>query len=454
LSAALSAAAQPRAQVRIVDQAGNPLPDVPFRVLRPEDNRVVGSFEGTGAIPAGAYLVEILGDNSATQTITALEGETVDVVVEVPMFGQLQLVKPDGSAINDMQLSAANAETGEAAGSALGALSLAPGIYTVTVNAIVPFTVTAEVKVDETTPIVVDVLAGTIALVDADGNPVEGVTAIITHAESGETLYANSNGVFIVPPGVFDVEIRGINPFETQVTVAADETVEIVVDLSSGFIQLVDADGNPVEGVTAAITQAENADRLFTNDRGRYEVPVGTFEVEVLGLNPFTTEVTVAAGETVEVVVELASGVIQLVDADGNPIEGVTAVITRAESGETLYANSNGVFIVPPGVIDVEIRGLNPFETQVTVGADETVEIEVDVTSGFIQLVDENVNPVRGVTAYITDVARDITLYANDRGLYEVPLGLIRVEFRTTDPATIVDVELTTDGETAEVTVP
>ena len=375
LVTALREASETPGTVRIVDPDGNLLSDVPFSLVNPDTDERVGTYRGSAQVPEAGYFVNVPIEPPVSEAIVVLPNEVTDVVVNPTPFGTIALVDTGGNPVADVALAVRNAETDESLGARNSSMQVPPGVYNVTVRTIIPFETQVTVAADEVVQIPVDTSTGTIVSVDMDGNPITGTTFIIDDVETEERLYANNRGSWEVPPGTYDVEVRGLTPFETQVTVAAGETVEVSVETSRGTIVSVDMDGNPITGTTFAIDNVETEERLYTNNRGSWEVPPGTYDIEIRSQLPETVQVTVGAGETVEVPVDTRQGTITLVDSSGEMVTGTTVVIVHQETNTQLYSNNRGSWDVPPGVYDVEIRGETTTELTVTVEEDEIVEI-------------------------------------------------------------------------------
>jgi hypothetical protein len=451
LNAALLEITTPPGSIRIVDPAGNVLPDIGFRVTQAESGAPIGTYAGSASLPAGVYSVRVQVDPVIEQPVTLEPDAVVDIVVTPIAIGTVTLVDTEGNPVTDVSLSIIDPTSGERLGTRNGSINVPPGDYTAEVRALIPFEQAVTVVNGEITEIVVDTSAGTLITVDENGEAVDGITLVITQAETGQQLFANSNGIWKVPPGTYNIEIRTQLSSTLQVTVGNEETVEIPVDTRTGTITSVDQNGNPVSGVTFIITHTESGEELFANSDGVWDVPPGTYAIEVRTQLPFTTQVTVGAGETVEIAVDLENGAIQSVDQDGNPIDGVTFVITHVESGEELFANNRGTWEVPPGTYDIEVRTQIRETVQVVVAPGQTVAVEVDTRTGTIISVDADGNPIDGVTFVITHIASGERLFGNNRGSWDVPPGDYSIEVRTDERYTI---EVTVGaGETVPVTV-
>lgn len=451
LNAALVQAAAPPATVRIVDPDGNVLPDIPFQVTDTDTNTRVGTFASTASLPAGSYEVRVQVDPAVVEQVTLVPKDVVDIVVMPIEIGTIALVDPEGNPITDLSLAVSETATSILVGTRNGSINVPPGDYTVEIRTLIPFETTATVVNGETTEIVVDNTLGTIVSVDGEGNPIDGIAFVITVADTGKQLYANGRGAWDVPPGTYDVEVRALIPFSTQVTVGADEVVPVTVDTTTGTIFTVDQNNNPVSGIALVIRQADSGRQLYANGNGSWDVPPGTYDIEIRTIVPTTTQVTVGPDESVPIAVDLDNGTIVAVDLDGNPVTGIAFQINAASTGDQLYANGNGEWEVPPGTYDIEIRTLIRSNVQVTVGPGETVEVPVDTRTGTIISVDTAGNPIGGIAFVITVAETGQQLYANGNGAWDVPPGTYDIEVRA-DTWYTVTVTVGVD-ETVPVTV-
>ena len=305
-----------------------------------------------------------------------------------------------------------------------------PGTYDLEVRTTVPFDTQVTVAAGEVVLVTIDTAVGTIMTVDEAGNPIDGIAVIIKDATTGFQLFGNRAGSWDVPPGTYDLEVRTLLPFDLQVTVAADEVVTVTVDTIVGTIMTTDLAGNPIDGITVVIKQADDGRQLFGNANGEWEVPPGTYDLEVRTIIPFDTQVTVGPGETVTVPIDTAMGTIMTTDLAGNPIDGITVVIKQAGDGRQLFGNANGEWEVPPGTYDLEVRTIIPFDTQVTVAAGETVTVPIDTATGTIISVDEAGNSITGTTFVIKQAGEGRQLFGNANGEWEVPPGDYVIEVR------------------------
>ena len=425
--------------IALVDLAGELLADVSFNITDPATGEIHYA-QGELNVPPGTYAVNVPLPLPVNVEVGIVDGQRLEIPINNEI-GVIRVVDLEGNLIPDLSFSIIDDSTGDV-DYGTGEFQLPPGEYTVEVNWIVPFSTPVVVLTGEITDITVDTTAGTIQLVDEDGVPLDEQLFRVVNADTDESTAGR--GPVEVPPGTYTVEVFTAITFETEVSVTAGETTEVVVG-AEGTIQLVDEDGAPLDSQLFTVTNVETGES--TAGRGPVEVPPGTYTVEVFTVFPFETEVDVTAGETTEVTVSTAAGVIQLVDEDGAPLDSQLFSSTNVMTGDSTA--SRGPVEVPPGTYTVEVFTVFPFETEVDVTAGETTEVTVSTAAGTIQLVDEDGAPLDGQLFTATNVETGESTAG--RGPVEVPPGTYTVEVFTVFPfETEVGV---TAGETTEVTV-
>jgi hypothetical protein len=219
LNAALIEVASPSGSIRIVDPAGNVLPDVSFSVA------AAGTYAGTARLPTGIYDVHVRVDPVVEQQVQLEPGAVADIVVTPIEIGTVALVDPQGTPLTDISLSIIDPTTNERLGTRNGSVNVPPGSYVAEIRTLIPFQQNVEVVNGETTEIVVDTTSGTIVSVDQNGTPVTGITLVITQTETGQQLYAHGQGAYAVPPGTYDIEVRTEERYTVSVTVTVPVTV-------------------------------------------------------------------------------------------------------------------------------------------------------------------------------------------------------------------------------------
>jgi Ca2+/Na+ antiporter len=437
--------------VRIVDPAGNPLPDINFSLISAETGAEVGTFTGSGTVPVGGYAANIRIRDGETQPVVVEFNTTTDIVIEPVILGAIQLMDRDGNPVDDVRFRVTEAESATFIGTFLGLSNLSVGVYNVEVATILPEAFSnVTVVAGETTELVINTNIGTIRLVDvATGDVIDAPTFQVTSADG--TYLGTHSAQFDVPPGDYTVAPRTQIPQQQVVTVGIGETVDVAISTEKGTIRLVDgATGDvllePLFNVTDVATGI-----YLGGQSGTYDVPPGDYVVEPRTQirNPQT--VTVVAGETVDVAISTSAGTIRLIDAATGdvllePLFNVTDVATGIYLG-----GQSGTYDVPPGEYLVEPRTQIRDPQTITVGAGETVDVAISTASGTIRLVDIETGEVLTEPLFnVTDVASN-TYFGGQIGTYDVPPGEYLVEPRTQirDPQTIT----VGAGETVDVAI-
>ena len=194
LNQALIKAAAAPATVRIVDPDGNILGDVPFSVTNLETGELIGTFSGTGLVPAGNHNVNVRAEPPVEQQIQAQPEDIIDIVVTPVTTGTIEVVDLDGNPLPDVTLAVFDGVTGDSLGARNGSFTVPAGAYLVEVRTLVRSYHEAAVVAGETVQIVIDTSAGTIATVDENGNPLAGITLVIRDAATGNQLHGNGLG--------------------------------------------------------------------------------------------------------------------------------------------------------------------------------------------------------------------------------------------------------------------
>ncbi|MFN8377911.1 MAG: VWA domain-containing protein [Anaerolineae bacterium] len=350
--------------VQLVDEQGQPLPDLALELFREDGQSVYGY--GPIAVPPGDYRAQVQTGFSYQTDISVADGETVNVTV--PSNGTLQLVDEDGNPLDDLLYNTTQQETGETL-SARGPTELPPGSYTVEVFTVFPFETSVEIMLGQTSEVAVDTAAGTLQLVDEEGNPLNDLLYTAMLQATGESVSAR--GASELPPGRYTVEIFTVFPFETEVELVDGETTDVTVDTLAGTVQLVDEQGNPLNELLYTVTRQETGETLSA--RGLAELPPGEYGVEVYTVFPFTVEVTVVADDVTPVEVDTRAGTVRMVDGRGNAQANTLFTITRQTDGAATSAR--GEIEVPPGVYEVEVS------------TDKSFTVDVDVLDGELTTV-------------------------------------------------------------------
>lgn len=364
LTEALQAAVAPPGTVRIVDDAGEPLPDVAFQVLD-SAGQPVGNYVGTATVAGGDYRAVVPGEPVVDVAITVTPGETTDVVVDRPDLGTIRMVDENGSPLEAQLFSAVNAESGEGP-SATGSVKVPPGIYTVTIYTTFPYDEQVTVNLNEVTDVVVRDDTGTLRMVDEAGNPLESQLFSLISPVTNQS--ASATGSMELPPGPYTVTVYTVFPTETDVEITAGETTDVVVNTAAGTIQLVNENGEPLNDQLFAVTSAATGES--TSAMGSKELPPGAYSVEVYTVFPFTVDVEVTAGETTDVTVSTETGTLQMVDQSGALLPSQLFSITNTATNES--ASFTGSAELPPGHYSVQVYTLFPFTVEVDVVGGQT----------------------------------------------------------------------------------
>ncbi|HYO87409.1 MAG TPA: VWA domain-containing protein, partial [Candidatus Limnocylindrales bacterium] len=96
LGEALQAAVAPPGSVQIVDEAGNELSDVAFRLEATDSGVSVGDFVGSTSVAARDYRVLVDSDPPVDSVITVVSDETTFVVVQQLTVTGIQMVNLSG----------------------------------------------------------------------------------------------------------------------------------------------------------------------------------------------------------------------------------------------------------------------------------------------------------------------------------------------------------------------
>jgi Ca-activated chloride channel homolog len=260
-----------------------------------------------------------------------------------------------------------------------------------------------------------------------------------TTVAKGRT-YTSSNSnpkVFELAPGVYDVEIKALevegSPTEkfNAVEILSGETVEQLVDFSSGTLKAGALKGEKYVDATVYITDTKSGGRVaqgrtYTGSKSNprvFELTPGVYDVEIKALNIEGTPsekfeaVEVKASEAVERTAQFSSGVLKAGAREGEKFVDASVYIKDTKTGERVaqgrtYKSSKTnpkVFELTPGVYDVEIKALNIEGSQpekfeaVEIKASETVEKTAKFSSGVLKVGAREGEKLVDAAVYITD---------------------------------------------------
>ncbi len=172
-----------------------------------------------------------------------------------------------------------------------------------------------------------------------------------------------------------------------------DSLVVTVIPLTGneGYVEgyVLDTDGMAIAGATVVVGSSSGG----TDENGHYNVtmPEGTYDMEAsaAGYTSVEDEVVVSANLTswMNFTLVPTTGTVtgHVYDSvDGSPIEYATVVIVLTSENKTAQTNNDGMFeleYIPPGVftLNVSANGYDSIETEVTVVAGETTEVDLDL---------------------------------------------------------------------------
>lgn len=295
----------------------------------------------------------------------------------------------------------------------------------------------------------------TVTVVDENGEPIEGASVHATgpvlsngvaHEPAGKT---NANGVakLTAYDGEYGVEAQydGTTTEEKTVVVDGDTEVTVTIDTSPDedpgeethtlTVTVTDPNGEPVTGETVhVVTYSGGADvaskETDENGTAQFQLENGDYELGVSALDrgllqPSDQRLVSINSEDEEFTIELqysgneppdtATGIVRVVDDEGNPIEGERVTLTppgtmkKSEKKQRVTDENGEVRIElaagePDDVVTygVEVRGE---EKQLGIMSDAhhgVQEVEFNPTHRFyqfktvLQVVDENDEPIAG----------------------------------------------------------
>lgn len=285
---------------------------------------------------------------------------------------------------------------------------------------------------------------GTIRLVDEDGNRIDGLDFLATAADG--TMVGGA-GSAEAAPGDYAVTIQSNPPYETTATVVAGEVTEIVV-VGNGTVEVVDEEGNVSLDHTVSLIQ--NGE-VLTIATGSVQAQPGTYTARIDTAPPIEREVTVQAGETVQISL-VADATVRAVDVDGTQRDDVlVSAYAVSEEGETYAAAASGEIRLQPGRYRVAIVTQPQIEQIVTVEGGDVVEIIVE-QYGTIEAIDENGQVAVGILVYEAETDPNMgNSVAGNVGSVQVLPGTYRI-ILLTDPQVERDVVVRA-GEIAQIPV-
>ncbi|MEO0563626.1 MAG: VWA domain-containing protein, partial [Chloroflexota bacterium] len=420
--------------VRIVDPAGNTLPDITFSLVAAETGETVGTFTGSGTVPVGGYAANIRIRDGETQPVIVEFDTTTDIVIEPVVLGAIQLVDRDGNAVDDVRFRVSEVESGTFIGTFLGLSNLGAGVYNVEVASILPEAFTAIAVLEgETTEIVINTNIGTIRLVDIATGEVIPAPLFDVSTANDEYLGGYSE-TFDVPPGDYIVTPRTIVREPQSVAVGVGETVDVAISTETGTIRLVDEETGAV--LSEPLFEVITVDgQYFGAYSGTFDAPPGDYTIIPRTQLRDSQTVTLTTGSVVDVAISTQQGTIRLVDeATGTVLTEPLFDVTENATGTYLGAYS-GTYDVPPGEYTIDPRTQVRDPQQVTVGSGETVDVAISTAAGTIRLVDDVTGEVLSEPLFEIYGVPSGAYFGARSGSWDVPPGEYTVEPRTQIPA-------------------
>ncbi len=219
--------------VQLVNPDGTPVEDVRF-TLTDAAGVYVGAYIGSGQVPTGDYSAQVFTIIPSTATVTVVEGEVAEIVINTET-GTIRLVDEATGSVLEAPLFEVTTADGEYLGAHRGTFDVPPGDYTVRVRWIIPFETAVTVPPGEVADVLLNTAVGTLQLVDGSGTLITDIGFEVTATASSQYLGTQFEP-FQVPPGAYSVVVRGndtIERFTIPVTVVEDTITTINVNAQS-----------------------------------------------------------------------------------------------------------------------------------------------------------------------------------------------------------------------------
>ena len=253
---------------------------------------------------------------------------------------------------------------------------------------------------------------------------------------------ANGTSTLRAPDGVHVLTARwlGIEIGQMNITVEGTTFVNFTASAYMVTFNALDRSNQPVDNVTLLIRKAASSVILATAQTdttgqvslllpsGGYMIQGSWFGIEVLNSN-----LTVSEAMTIDVVVEVISVEINVVDVEGEALNGARVDLLRNgvfASTSTVNANGRAQFRVAAGDYTAIVTwfGIEVNRTDVTFQADVTAipTLVAEVASVFVEVVDRDGLSVDGVTVTVRDdfIILDQNISANGGNLrLRLPYG-------------------------------
>jgi hypothetical protein len=336
--------------------------------------------------------------------------------------GQIAVVRSDGEIATGVGFTVVDS-TGTAVGSVVGSGSFVPGDYVVTVNTEPPLEANVTVVAGETVTINLPEL-GAVRIVNAAGEVQEQFPLTAFAPATNDIVGFGAAGAIQLPAGRYDIAVGDMSDQWATVTLAAGETVDIVVDF--GAIQLVDANGNPTDAYPFYIFDVGGVEVFETVNMGFTNLPAGSYDVEVRTDPRLRQTVSVNAGETTTVMLP-EIGTLQLVNTSGTPIGDYSFhVFPEGGNAQTIFASGGAVNLIA-GSYDVEVQTDPPTRETVVIMPDQISQIVLSVI-GTVQLVDAEGNPTAEYPFWVYPAGSDNPVHLVRGGSVDLTEGSYDVE--------------------------
>lgn len=359
-----------------------------------------------------------------------------------PVTGTIAIVRSDGEVATGISFTVVDS-AGETSGSVISTGSFEPGDYSVIVNTEPPFEASVTVIAGETATVVLPDL-GLIRVVDASGDVLDQFPLTAYAASTDRIIGSGAAGIMELPPGSYDVTIGNATDQRHSVTLTAGETVDIQIDF--GALQLVDADGLPTDSYPFYVFSEGSVEVVAFASTGTANLFPGTYDVEVRANPHLRQTVTIAAGETTDIMLP-GIGTLQIVDSTGAPVGDYTfTAYPEGGDGQMMSARSGEIDLLA-GAYEVEVQTNPPLRQPVTITAGETTQITLP-GSGSIQLLDADGSPTGDYAFYVYPAGGDRMIAGSVTGAMTIAEGTYDVDVYTNPRAqqtvTVVAGEITT----------
>ncbi|MEK9651614.1 MAG: hypothetical protein VW102_05385 [Poseidonia sp.] len=253
---------------------------------------------------------------------------------------------------------------------------------------------------------------------------------------------ANGTATLRAPDGVHVLTARwlGIEIGEMNITVSGTTFVNFTASAYVVTFNALDRSSQPVDNVTLLIRKASSTVILATAQTavsGQVELllPSGAYTVQGswFGIEVLNTNLSVSEATTINVVVEVISVEVNVVDVDGEALNGARVDLLRNgvfASTSTVNLNGRAQFRVAAGDYTAIVTwfGIEVNRTDVTFEADTTAlpTLVAEVASVFVEVVDRDGLAVDGVTFTVRDgfIILDQNISANGGNLrLRLPYG-------------------------------